>query len=420
MSITNEGDGLANPAMRIIRAWDRFWFTPADPTILGMIRICCGLVVFYVHLAYSYDLQTFFGKDAWLNLDMVNNARLQTPWVGPPTGWQPLDPQAGHTPDELTPEQQAFILRWGVHPDHVMAWGQPLWSIYFDVTDPTWMWVAHSCILTSIFLFTIGFCTRITSVLTWVGMLCYIQRAPTTLFGMDTIMIVVVLYLMIGPSGAALSVDRLIARYWIIRKALRNHLPVPKFAPPAPQVSANVALRLLQVHLCIIYAASGLSKLQGAAWWNGWAVWGTMANYEFSPMGLRIYIAFLQFICQHRWLCELVTTGGSYFTLAFEIFFLPCAVFTWLLELETLKLQGIAPGPGGRSDSAIKVITRLNHILRGIMVVSAVLLHTGIALFMGLVTFSLMMLVGVLAFIPAAAVRERLSRLAIAGGWIQG
>jgi hypothetical protein len=378
MSVACEDDSLSGLGMRVIRGWNRFWFSPADPTMLGMIRICCGLVVFYVHLAYSYDLQAFFGKDAWLNLDMVNRARLQTPWVGPATSWESLNPLAGHGVEQLTLVQQEFIKRWGAHPDQVMAYGQPLWSIYYHVTEPTGMWVVHGCILTSIFLFTIGFGTRVTSVLTWAGMLSYIQRAPTSLFGMDTIMVVVVLYLMIGPSGAALSVDRLIARYWAIRKARRNHLPVPKWAPPAPQVSANFALRLLQVHLCIIYAASGLSKLQGPAWWNGWAVWGTMANYEFCPMRMQLYMDFLSALCRRRWLWELVITGGTYFTLAFEIGF---AFLVW------------------------------NTRLRWVMVFAAVLLHVGIALFMGLVTFSLMMLVAVLSFIPAAAVRERLSSL---------
>src|SRR5262249_16274124 len=260
-----------------------FWFTPSDPTILGMIRICAGLVVLYIHLAYSYDLQTFFGEDAWLSLDKVNESRKQVPWVGPPTGWDQLPSLRANNPQE-----QAFMDRWFVHPSQVMAYGQPLWSIYYHVTDPTWMWVVHGCILTSIFLFTIGFCTRITSVLTWLGMLSYIQRAPTSLFGMDTITNIAVLYLMIGPSGAALSVDRLLPRYWATRRAFRELLPVPEFPPPQPSVSANVALRLLQVHLCIIYAASGLSKLQGSAWWSGVAVWGTMANWEFSPMNLQI------------------------------------------------------------------------------------------------------------------------------------
>lgn len=378
MSVTRDDSSLADLGVRMVRAWNRFWFTPADPTMLGVIRVCCGLVVFYVHLAYSYDLQAFFGKDAWLKLDEVNEARLHMPWVGPPTGWEPFDPLAGKTRDQLTAEEKDFIERWGANPSQVMARGQPLWSIWYHVTDPTWMWVVHGCILTVMFLFTIGFCTRITSVLTWIGMLSYIQRAPTSLFGMDTIMIVVVLYLMIGPSGAAFSVDRLLARYWAVRQARRKHLPVPRFPPPAPQVSANLALRLLQIHVCIIYAASGLSKLLGQAWWSGMAVWGTMANYEFSPMPLRIYMDFLHFLCQHRWLWEFVTTGGSYFTLAFEISF---AFLVW------------------------------NPRLRWLMIVSAVLLHTGIALFMGLVAFSLMMLVAVLVFVPPEAVRELLGRV---------
>jgi hypothetical protein len=373
MSVKHENESLIGFGLRMIRAWNRFWFTPADPTLLGMIRICGGLVVFYVHLAYSYDLQAFFGRDAWLSLDKINLLRKEVPWVGPPTGWeQPTTPPAQND------YERDYINRWGVHPSQPLAHGQPLWSIWYHVTDPRWMWVTHGCILAAMFLFTIGFCTRVTSVLTWLGMLCYTQRAPTSLFGMDTIMNVVVLYLMIGPSGAALSVDRLIARYWATYRALRNHLPVPKLLRPAPQVSANVALRLLQIHVCIIYVASGLSKLQGPAWWSGVAVWGTMVNYEFSPMRLQIYTWFLQLISEYRWLWELVTTGGSYFTLIFEIGF---PFLVWIPSL------------------------------RWTMVLAAVLLHTGIALCMGLVTFSLMMLVAVSVFLPAAAVREFLWRL---------
>jgi hypothetical protein len=52
-----------------------------------------------------------------------------------------------------------------------------------------------------------------------------------------------------------------------------------------------------------------------------------------------------------------------------------------------------------------------NPRLRWTMVLSAVLMHVGIALCMGLVTFSLMMLTLVLAFVPSSAVREFLWRL---------
>ena len=70
--------------------------------------------------------------------------------------------------------------------------------------------------------------------------------------------------------------------------------------------------------------------------------------------------------------------AGSYFTLGFEIYF---PVLVWIPRL------------------------------RWTMVLCAVLLHTGIALCMGLVTFSLMMLVAVLSFIPGSLVRDYIGRL---------
>src|SRR5688572_15679063 len=52
------------------QAIERFWFTPADPTLLGLTRICCGLVVFYTLLVYSFRFQDLMGDDAWQDLEM--------------------------------------------------------------------------------------------------------------------------------------------------------------------------------------------------------------------------------------------------------------------------------------------------------------------------------------------------------------
>jgi hypothetical protein len=209
-------------------------------------------------------------------------------------------------------------------------------------------------------------------------MLSYIHRSSVTLFGMDTIMIVVVLYLAIGPSGSALSVDRLLARYWATRQALRNRRPAPDLSRPEPLVSANLTLRLMQVHICIIYLVAGISKLQGEMWWNGNAVWATMANYEFSPIQFKLYTDFLVWLPKHRWLWETLTTLLSYGTLAFEI------GFTFLIWIPRF---------------------------RWVMLVGAVLFHLSIAFFMGLDTFGLMMLTLVLAFVPTDAVHRFLWRL---------
>ena len=375
MTRVQTADGLFGPLRRAAGAWNRFWFNPADPTTLGLIRICGGLLVLYLHIAYTYDLQAIFGSHAWVDTQMMDEFRKEYPVPAPPLGWQN---SSSVTPPQ-TSEDEHYTEKWGINPSLLLGKGRTyLCSIWFHLTDPTWMLVVHCAVLAIMFCFAIGFCTRVMAVLTWAAMLSYVQRGPATLFGMDAMTMIVILYLTIGPSGAALSVDRLITRYWLARRARRQHLPIPKFGPPEPSVSANVAIRLLQIHFCIIYFISGLSKLQGGAWWNGTAVWLTMANYEFSPMRMKLYMDALRFIAVRRWLWELVTTGGTYFTLAFEISF-PFLIWTrW-----------------GRP----------------VVIAAAVFMHLGIAFCMGLVTFSMVMLTGVLSFVPPEVVRGLLDRL---------
>ena len=274
-----------------------------------------------------------------------------------------------------------YLNRWGADPRRLYAKGSPIFSLWFHVTDPTAMAILHGLIVFIAFLFTIGFCTRTTSALLWFGSLCYIHRNPTVLFGVDTMMTILLLYLMIGPSGAAYSVDRLIRKWWVkakpgivqwwyglLRKPLPGDIapaePVPDM--PAPSVSANVAIRLLQIHVCIVYLFAGLSKLLGPAWWNGGAIWLTLGNYEFAPMQFELYLKFLRFLGTHQLLYDAFMSGGGLFTLAFEIGY---AFLVWRPKLRWVFLS------------------------------SSLLLHGGIGLFMGLKTFSLMMLVMNMAFL---------------------
>jgi hypothetical protein len=375
---------LGDVLVRAVRAWDRFWFTPADPTTLGLIRICVGLVTLYVHLAYTPDLQELFGKDAWLGQDAINELRTHVPVYPPASTFTQKPPEElPLPPDEAEARRiQKYRQTWdGVDPRQAPAMGYQICSWWYYLTDPTWMMIVHCVVLVVMLLFTLGFCTRVTAALTWLAALNYIQRAPTTLFGLDTMMNISLLYLMIGPSGAALSVDRLIGRWWQRRRAERAGKPVPEWLPPAPLRSANFAIRLLQVHFCVIYLASGLSKLMGSMWWAGTALWFTMANYEFAPLNWPDYESFLVFLCHHRWLWELVVSGGVAYTLALEIGF-PFLVWR----------------PG----------------MRWIMIIGAVALHLGISLSMGLTTFGLMMLAMLLSFVPPPAVRKLVNLLPLA------
>jgi hypothetical protein len=419
-----------NLMSRFLEAWTRFWFRPANPLPLGLVRICAGLVILYTHLAYTFDLQTFLGEHGWLDLATVNETRWHQPfaigslndWEEPraqlpplpnPPPWmqQNLSPERREElknqtpPDEREKQEKRFEAQqrqiksykdnvmprseedrihyferfgWDPQDPAVVGKGQRHFSVWFHVTEPTSMAVVHAIFLVAMLCLTLGLCTRVSSVITWLGVLSYIQRVPTSVFGMDTIMIVASLYLMIGPSGAALSLDRLIARYWASWRSLRGHRQVAALHQAAPSVSANLALRLMQVHACIIYGASGLFKLQGPTWLNGSATWYVMVNPEFSPVRFQLYTESMRFLASHQWLWQIVVTGGVAFTLLFEIGF---PFLIWLRKV------------------------------RPVIIAAAFVLHAGIALHMGLTTFSLMMLSILLAFVSPEAIRWLLAKI---------
>jgi hypothetical protein len=426
----------------------RFFFQPSDTATLGLIRIAAGFLILWVHAVYSYQLYDLFGKDAWINADLAEDFRKNYPimptqldWY-PPSWYQLTDPafksmalngipeataeklrplaaNKYHSRDDFsralkgaldkdefsrfeysianfsqipieyptpTPEEakqlNEFKRRWlsadkNVDPRQLWVRGQYVWSVWFHVTDPTWIAVIHVGILLCMLLFALGLWTPGTGLVTWLGMLSYVNRASTTFFGMDTIMNVLVLYLTLAhlfarPGTAALSLDRLL---WRWRKARQAGTSLSAVGGDTTSSSATFAIRMMQIHFCIIYLASGVSKLMGSAWWNGTAIWGTVANPEFAALHLKYYHDMIAWLARHRVLWELSMTGGAVFTLALEIGF---PFLVW------------------------------NRRLRWLMVIGSVLLHTGIALFMGLVGFSLMMLALLVSFIPPSAVRQLL------------
>lgn len=426
MRISSYGlmNNLQSGSEAMVRAWDRFWFSPTDPTTLCFMRICAGCVLLYVHIGYSFDLMSYVHPDrAWLDEKAYRPLRSEKPtflpssdWTEDPAelqrrrlymiaieakdykeadcmqwllsrGWKlaptPYSPAAAGDPKVIDPVtgltvglyEAAKLEAERLHEQlqiKEVGKGQYTWSIFFHLHDERWIWAAHITILCCTLLFTLGLWTRLTSVLTWIGALCYIQRAMNMMFGMDAMIVIALTYLMIGPAGATLSLDRWIA----VRRARR--LNPNAIVPLEPSVAANIAIRMFQIHFCFIYAASGVSKLLGPAWWNGTALWYCVANYSFAPMELSPYNWFLRFLCNHRLLWEAFMSASSLFTLFLEVGF-PFLVWT--------------------------------KRFRWVMVCGAVMLHTGIGLIMGLVCFSMMMMVLLSSFVPPEVVRRQIDML---------
>ncbi len=88
---------------------------------------------------------------------------------------------------------------------------QFVYSFWYLVPDG-WIWPAYALSMVVFVLFTVGLFTRVTSILSLLAAISYANRVQPALFGLDQINIMLNLYLAIGPSGAAFSLDRWLAR----------------------------------------------------------------------------------------------------------------------------------------------------------------------------------------------------------------
>jgi len=194
-----------------------------------------------------------------------------------------------------------------------------------------------------------------------------VRRVPTTLYGFDQVVSTLALYLALtASSGQAVSLDRFLARLRLARAELARRprdgrWPLPR-GVPKPTVSANLALRLIQLHVALIYGMAGLAKLQGILWWDGSAAWGVVAAGEFRRFNLT-------WLAAHPYLLNFLTHAGLLFELSFPI-------LVWVPALRPLVLA------------------------------CAVLTHTGIDLALGLTEFGLAMLTANVAFVSGSWLRS--------------
>ena len=165
-----------------------------------------------------------------------------------------------------------------------------MFSFWFWVPQD-WMWPAYVVSMFILGLFTLGLWTRVTSVLALLAAISYANRVPAALFGLDQINIMLTLYLTIGASGAGPC--RSIAGCTSCGRS--GQAP-----PPAASISANLAQRLIQVHMCVIYFFAGISKLQGPSWWSGEAMWRAFANLEYQSLDMT-------WLAWHPWLVNVMT-----------------------------------------------------------------------------------------------------------------
>lgn len=297
----------------LAKAWDRFWFTPSKPHTLAMMRVLGGGMLFYTHLVWTLNLESFLGKSAWIS-------------------------------------RRASVLLNKGFDGEVYAFSH-LW--YID--SAPLLWTMHLLALVVFAMLVVGYQTRIASILACLFTLSYCHRLNGALFGLDQVNAMIALYLMLGRSGDAFSVDRWLA----IRRG--------NVEEPTPRASTNIAVRLIQVQMCVIYLFGGIGKMRGETWWDGSAVWFSFASLEYQSLDMT-------WMVRWPWIISILT----HLTVFWETFY---CFLVW------------------------------PRFTRPLCLAMAVAVHGGIALCLGMPTFGIAMIIGNMAFLSPDLVKQAVAAL---------
>jgi hypothetical protein len=196
--------------------------------------------------------------------------------------------------------------------------------------------VFHLGILVTV-LWVMGWHTRLMTLLTYIFVWSLHERNPLLWDGGDNVVQIILVSAVFANLGAHFSLDADRLRAARARGGLRASVQV---------ILHNAALLSFALQLCLVYGVAGLYKVQGRMWQSGTALYYIMRVDEFTWPGYSEYVYQNVFL----------VTALSYATVAFQVSF-PFLFF-------------------------------LNRYTRRLILLAGLSFHLGIALFMGLITFS--------------------------------
>lgn len=282
-------------ARRIVSAWSEFWFRPANPLALDIVRVAAGVAALAWLGAMAAHVDAFFGLNGWFDRQAYVDAAQALQGTPRPFGWSLLY-LIGDRPEVL---RGAYFLAMFV-----------------------------------VLLFTLGVLPRVSSVGTWLAIASF-GANPASEADDLVVLNMLSLYLVVGyffcrPAGQASLIRRLIGPLlaW----------PWPTQSRDQPSVGANLGMRLAQVHFAIIVVTSGLQKLQFGDWWAGVALWYPLHR----PLETSIDQAFAHAGDAQQYLRFL--SVSAYLILAWQLAF---PTFAWRRSMQWLLFVGAVAGGAG-------------------------------------------------------------------------
>jgi hypothetical protein len=115
----------------------------------------------------------------------------------------------------------------------------------------------------SLISLALGLMSKISAAIALFTHLVLMQSINIFIYGVDFMTTICLFYLLIFPVGKYHSLDN----YFLKKSNPENF-------------DHGIFLRLFQIHWCLAYFFSGLSKALGPTWWNGEAIWKALNSYN--------------------------------------------------------------------------------------------------------------------------------------------
>jgi hypothetical protein len=211
-----------------------FLFAPVTDTWLAMLRVGLGLEVTLYCLSLRND---------WTYL---------------------LSGTARRLAEALLSLESHFVPRLG--------WLTTL-AAQFGVREEKVLFATWVCLFAAGCALLIGFASRAAAVAAWLLHLCAAKSGGFVSYGIDNFMTIGLFYLIVSPLPDRYSLD------WRLRRA----------RPKQPEL-LGFWRHVLQLHLCVIYFFSGLTKCLGSGWWNGSSVWRALIRPPFNIIDPEILV----------------------------------------------------------------------------------------------------------------------------------
>ena len=290
---------------RLARAASTFFFEPASARPLAALRIGLSVVLLGQAWLLRTEVLELFAHDGIVQGEL---ARYMSDAGSPHLGW---------FVDRLAP---------------------------LGISESTCLHAVCALYVASLVGLGLGLFTRVAAVLAWFLHWALLSTSGTTIYGADTYAHIFLFYLMWVPAGAAWSLDVVRGR-----------------ASRAPSEMARLGLRVMQLHLCVSYLASGIQKAVGIQWWNGELIWRALS----LPVYQQIDTTWLASV---PWLCRIACWAALFTELGYCVFIWPrrtrrlwiaavvalhlgiavilgLGVFGAIMCVLTLSLFGVSPEP---------------------------------------------------------------------------